>query len=91
MQMKPVSPVFKDEPLLSQVVWAENQPEYNPLPAVEIVEYEQTVTYSRWQLTWKERVKILFTGSLYHGALRFGNPLQPIILTVDEPEVDSGT
>ena len=44
------------------VIYAENQPEYTPLPVYK--DSEGTVT-SCWQFTFLERVKILFGAKLY--------------------------
>lgn len=68
------------------VTFAENQPEYLPLPAyrhdsknVEIV--------SCWKLTVWERIKLLFTGRVWVQLLTFGNPLQPQYVTINKNEV----
>lgn len=65
----------------SNVVIAEDQPEYLPLPAY--VDDEETITC--WQLTWKERFKIFFTGILWFRQMNFGRSLQPQLPTVDRP------
>lgn len=66
------------------VVFAENQPEYLPLPAYKHNDQEGTIICC-WQLTLKERLKLLFTGKLWHSVLTFNNPLQPQLLAVDKP------
>ena len=43
------------------------------------------VTYANWMLSWRERIKISFTGKLWISMLTFNNPLQPIKPEVDEP------
>ena len=64
---------------------AENQPEYLPLP----VYYNNTEPEGRmiscWQLTWRERVKLLFTGKLWFTQLTFHQQLQPQLPAVDSP------
>lgn len=67
----------------SNVVIAKDQPQYIPLPALVA---DQGV-YFCWQLTWKERLKLLLTGKLWHNVKTFGGPLQPQMLHVDEPEL----
>ncbi|HLX52873.1 MAG TPA: hypothetical protein VKR58_02975 [Aquella sp.] len=67
----------------NNVVYAENQPEYHPLPALRKANGRIMIC---WKLTWKERIKLLFTGKLYHQVLTFNYPLQPIILSTDYPE-----
>ena len=52
------------------------QPEYMPLPA-HIDEAWGTPTTSCWELSWRERIRVLFTGKLYLQQLTFGSRLQP--------------
>jgi hypothetical protein len=52
------------------------------LPA--IVDANGVVT-SRWRLTWRERLRVLFGGSVYLQSHTFGRQLQPVALTLDEP------
>jgi len=54
--MKPVP--FKQQ----NTVYAEGQPEYQPLPAYRD-RYGEAVTC--WQLTWWERLRLLFSGHLW--------------------------
>lgn len=58
------------------VVYAKDQPEYNPLPAVKWNDNCGTITCC-WKLTLLERLKVLFTGKLWHDILTFNQPLQP--------------
>ena len=77
--MKPIK--FKE----ANIVFAENQDEYIPLPAYLDQEdpYGQTVTC--WNLTIIERLKLLFKGNLWLTVLKFDKPLQPIKMAVDRP------
>jgi hypothetical protein len=59
----------------ANVTYALDQPEYLPLPAKR---EENGMVTSCWQLTWRERFKILFSGRLYIWQLTFNQPLQPI-------------
>ncbi len=68
--MKPIE--FKG----SNVVFAKDQPEYLPLPAMHDSE-SGTVT-SCWKMTWRERLEVLWHGRLFIATLTFNNPLQPI-------------
>lgn len=61
------------------VVIAENQKEYLPLPAH--VAEDGTVT-TVWQLTMEERTEVLNNGRLYIRQLTFNHPLQPICPSV---------
>jgi hypothetical protein len=57
-------------------VLAKDQPEYQPLP-VHIVDEPERRMISCWQLTWQERLKILFKGRLWLSQMTFGRSLQP--------------
>ena len=65
--MKPIQ--FPEQTM----VWAENQPPYLPLPAYT----DDRETISLWALTWRERIRALFTGRLWLRQLNFGAALQP--------------
>jgi hypothetical protein len=65
-------------------VYAENQEEYLPLPVYEDGEQGGRVFHC-WELTFRERIKMLFTGKLWISVLNFGRPLQPIMPMVDSP------
>lgn len=70
------------------IVIAKNQPEYMPLPA--FVDKDPDYNASRitccWQLTFKERLKLLFTGLIWHSVLTFNSSLQPQLLQVNKPD-----
>ena len=51
-----------------------NQPEYLPLPAHMT---KDGLAISCWRLTWRERIRLLFTGKLWLMQLTFNEPLQP--------------
>jgi hypothetical protein len=80
----PQHPTFIErQPCHSQeVVFAKDQDEYLDLPAS--VSGDGLVT-TRWALTDQERLKIYQGGSLYLQVLTFGKPLQPVRLSVEEP------
>lgn len=59
---------------------AEDQPEYLPLP---VRRNEMGLTTSCWQMTWRERIKILFTGKIWLDIHTFNHPLQPQRLYID--------
>ena len=80
--MKPASPVIPDTVMIvseryREVVFAKDQPEYNPLPA--LLEEDGTV-HTRWRLSLKERLQVLFSGDIYLALLTFNQPLQPCLL-----------
>lgn len=73
--MKPIA--FKE----SNVVYAEQQLEYQPLPAYR----DDRQAISCWQLSWQERFRVLLTGKLWLRQLHFGQSLQPQLLEVNSP------
>lgn len=70
----------------SNVVYAEDQPQYTPLPAHIERTPEGLVTFC-WKLSWGERLAVLFTGLLWQQVLTFKRPLQPQRLSVDKPKM----
>ena len=85
--MKPVSPVAldpEDRWGVSEIVFAKDQPEYIPLPALK---FQDGLVVTRWSLSFWERVSILFGDSVYLGLLTFNNPLQPIRISTSVEEV----
>lgn len=78
--MKPIS--FKEQ----NVVYAENQPEYLPLPAYK-VDSPQGQVISCWKLSFRERIRILFTGMLWVSLLSFNRPLTPSFFTTKKSDL----
>ena len=70
------------------VVFAENQKEYNALPALDLNDDMGSVV-SCWKLSFKERVVILLTGKMWMNLCMFGQPLTPSYLSVKRKEVFS--
>ncbi len=68
------------------VIIAKDQPEYLPLPAHQFNDGKGTIAFC-WKMTWKERLKVLFTGCLWHQVLTFNKPLQPQMLGTDKPDM----
>lgn len=66
------------------IIIAKDQPEYLPLPAH--IDAQHIVTCC-WRLSWKERLRILFTGLIWHQIMTFGTSLQPQMLHVKKPEL----
>ena len=66
------------------MAFAENQDEYLTLPAYKDTE-GRVVTC--WKLSIKERIKLLFTGIIWHDTLTFNNPLQPVTFHVYKKEI----
>lgn len=82
--MTPVSPALPSHPELPEIVFAKDQPQYQPLPAYRD---PNGVVVSRWRLTWRERLRIFLRGNLWLQLHTFNQPLTPSMLTVSEPEV----
>jgi len=64
--------------------YAENQPEYLPLPAFKD---ENGVVISCWRLSFRERLRILFKGNIWLSLLTFNKPLTPSIITTDKSDL----
>lgn len=84
--MIPITPVLpsQKETQVLEITFAKNQPEYLPLPAIKV---DDGTVITRWKLTWKERIKVLFFGNLFLQQLTFNSPLQPQLPSVDEPKL----
>jgi len=67
-------------------VYAKDQPEYLPLPVHRYDDPCGRVT-SCWELTFLERIKVLFGGKVWLQLMTFRGPLQPVYLTVKKEEV----
>jgi hypothetical protein len=68
------------------VTFAENQPEYLPLPAlVADMENGGQNVISCWKLTWWERITVLFTGVMWINSLKFDHALQPVLPETTRP------
>lgn len=82
--MTPTTPVLPSQPQLTEITFAKNQPQYQPLPAIRL---SDGTVITRWKLNWKERLMILLMGNLYLQQLTFNSRLQPQLPQVTEPEV----
>lgn len=74
--MKPIE--FKEQ----NCVYAKDQPEYIPLP---VHKTEDGMVISCWSLTWRERIKLLFTGKMWWMVMTFNAPLQPVKPDITSP------
>lgn len=68
----------------AHIVIAENQPEYLPMPAYE---WDGRTITCCWNLSFYERLRVLFTGRIWHSVWTFGKSLQPQQLQVTKPEM----
>jgi len=80
--MKPIE--FKHQ----NIVFAKDQPEYQPLPALRIDSPTGEVV-SCWKLTPKERIKIIFTGRVWLSLMSFNKPITQIYKNVKRKEINS--
>lgn len=69
--------------------YAEDQPQYQPLPAFKVPNDPEGRIVCCWRLSFVERLKVLFTGLIWHEILTFNQPLQPQLLEVDKPDMGS--
>lgn len=76
--MKPIS--FPGQ----NVVFGEGQPCYQPLPAYDDGHGRMVCC---WQLTLRERLRVLFTGRIWHQVFHFHQLLQPQRLSVEKPDM----
>ena len=72
------------------IVFAKDQPEYQPLPALRI-DSPRGEVISCWKMTPKERLKVLFTGRIWLSLMSFNKPLTPSYMAVNRKEVYSHT
>lgn len=79
--MKPVSPVIPGENFTETII-AEHQDEYQNLPAIKV---EPGMLITRWELTFRDRLRLLFGGSVYLWIMTFGQPLQPLLMQTERP------
>ena len=69
-------------------VYAKDQPNYLPLPAYRFSGTDGRIACV-WSLTWLERLHVLFTGRIWQQILTFNKPLQPQLLTVEKPIMET--
>ena len=67
-----------------QVVYAKDQPEYIPLPAVR---NDTGTVVTCWKLSWRERLEALICGRVYLTMLTFNKPLHPVTLGTCMPSL----
>lgn len=80
--MKPVE--FKHQ----NVVFAKDQPQYLPLPALKLDDQGGTVI-SCWKMSFKDRLKMLITGKVWLSLMSLDEPLTPSYMAVNRKEVFS--
>lgn len=83
--MKAESPVLTAELQPQEVVYAKNQPEYDPLP---VLRGRTGIVMSRWRLTDRERALIAAGADILLSVWTHGGPLQPLYIEVAECDRD---
>ena len=68
--MKPIK--FKEQ----NCTYAEDQPEYYPLPVHKVDEPEGRVIFCM-KMNWIERIRVLITGKIWCSLMTFNKPLTP--------------
>lgn len=71
----------------ANVIFGANQPEYQPLPAESRGNARTGEILTCWHLSDEERAIIQMTGEIWLSVLTFGQPLQPVLLSVVKPEI----
>lgn len=71
------------------VIYAKDQPEYQPLPAHRYADSPGGEIVCCWRLTWRERLAVLWRGVVWHRIWTFRTPLQPQLLQVAKPPMDA--
>lgn len=68
------------------IIIAKDQSQYRSLPAHQFNDEGGRIAFC-WKMTWRERIKVLFTGTLWQQVLTFNLALQPQLLEVDKPDM----
>jgi hypothetical protein len=76
--MKPVK--FEEQ----NVVFAENQPEYLPLPAHRT---EEGIVVTCWEPTEEEILRLIDTRKIYISQMTFNQPLQPLFTAILKEDI----
>lgn len=69
----------------ANVIFAKDQPEYQPLPALRVGDENGTVV-TCWKLSPEELQKINETGEMWLGVYSFNKPLVPLLLSVHKTD-----
>jgi len=79
--MTPISEIIPGQ-AIAIVTYAKDQPEYIALPAHRS---EDGIVTTRWKMTWKERLQVIWHGSIWLSVMTFNKPLQPVKLDTECP------
>lgn len=67
-------------------VYGKGQSEYNPLPVFH-KDTPQDECVSCWRLSFRERMRILFTGKIWLSLMCFNKPLTPSLLSTKKTDI----
>lgn len=70
----------------ANVTFAKDQPEYQPLPAFRS-DSPQGEVITCWNLTFRERLRVLFKGEIWLSLLSFNKPLTPSFMTTKKSDL----
>jgi hypothetical protein len=70
-----------------EIIYAKNQPEYNPLRTLVSAMPDRRV-WSRWTLTPEQRKAVAEGADIFLEYLTFGRPLQPLRMAVSDGKLD---
>lgn len=65
--------------------YAKDQPQYRQLPCYAFPKDPEGRIVFCWKMSLWQRLRVLFTGVLWHHVLTFNAPLQPQLLGVEKP------
>jgi len=69
----------------ADITYAENQPEYLPLPAKKV---NDNTILTCWELSDQDIEMLKQTRKLWIGVMNFGLPLQPMLPSVNREDID---
>lgn len=69
------------------IVYGATQEEYQPLPAERVGRPEIGQINTCWELSPEELEIVKKTGKIWLSVLTFGQPLQPILLSAEKPDI----
>ena len=69
------------------VTYGAHQPEYYPMDGCRVPGCEFGRVVFCWKLSWRDRLKLLLRGVVWHEVCTFGGRLQPQNLSFDKPQL----
>ncbi len=70
----------------ANIIFGKDQPEYQPLPAFRN-ESPQGEVITCWNLSFRERLGVLFKGEIWLSLMSFNKPLTPSFMTTKKSDV----